>query len=184
MCTSMGDKVLLCLSLLGICKLSIKGILPLNSQKFNCEICFMNWTCGERRRRVGWVHIPEWICGTRKAPLPLCRSDAVLCFLPGCYRRCHPLPGPVHGHSVQTFPVPQSLLGGLVSLLSHTATGHLFCTQRAPSLLMLEFCERTNDWRRAVLQRSAVLSRPAVKAEQWQQSVLFIEPNVSRVSAN
>lgn len=95
---------------------------------------------GGRQRRADRVQSPEVESGKAGRTCCFCMSETFLCFLSGYHSRCHPLPGCGHGHSVQTFPVPQSLLGGLLTLLSNTTPHHLVCTQRAPPLLMLELC--------------------------------------------
>lgn len=88
------------------------------------------------------------------------------------------MPGRGHGHSVQTFPVPQSLLGGLLALLSYTTADHLVCTQRAPSFLMLEFCGESQGAEKCRIQRRKDPAQRlslglCVKAEQWEQGVVL-----------
>lgn len=135
----------------GIWKGIIDGLLPMESHSPDDESNSL-WNVlhelarGGRERRANRVQSPEVESGKAGCTCCFCMSETFLCFLSGYHSRCHPLPGCGHGHSVQTFPVPQSVLGGLLTLLSNTTPHHLVCTQRAPPLLMLELCWRTSGW--------------------------------------
>lgn len=66
------------------------------------------------------------------------RGEIILLLVfAGHYNRCYPLPVRFHGHSLQTLPVPQPVLGSLLAVLSDAATGHAPWAQGPASLLTL-----------------------------------------------